>query len=215
MAFSYHEGERRRQDRAGVRETAELNAGGIAETIPWAAVAFLAEQPFVVVGHRDAAGGVWASVLHGAPGFAQALDARTIAIDAQPSTGDALAASLASGGSLALGLIAIEPATRRRMRVNGQAHVDDHGRLLVRAEEVYSNCPKYISTRLPEALVDVAGGPPDRAPVLSAEQRALVGRADTFFVASAHPVTGADVSHRGGRPGFVVASDDGTRLTWP
>src|SRR5689334_14321711 len=106
MAHTYHEGERRRQDRAGVREMAELNAGGIAETIPWAAAAFLAEQPFVVVGHRDAAGGVWASVLHGAPGFAQALDARTIAIDARPTAGDALATSLASGRPLPLGLIA-------------------------------------------------------------------------------------------------------------
>ncbi len=215
MAFSYHEGERRRQGRAGVREVAELNAGGVGDAIPWAAAAFLAEQPFVVVGHRDAAGGVWASVLHGAPGFAQALDARTIAIDAEPAPGDALAASLADGGPLALGLIAIEPATRRRMRVNGPAHVDERGRILVRAEEVYSNCPKYISTRHAETPAGVGGGPPERAPLLSAEQRAFVSRADTFFIASAHPVTGADVSHRGGRPGFVVANEDGTRLTWP
>ena len=215
MAFTYHEGERRRQDRAGVRQAAELNAGGVSDTIPWAAAAFLAEQPFVVVGHRDAGGGVWASVLHGAPGFAQALDARTIAIDAEPTAGDALATSLANGGPLALGLIAVEPATRRRMRVNGRAHLDERGRIVIRAEEVYSNCPKYISTRTPEAPVGDARQSAQRATTLDAEQRELVAHADTFFVATAHAVTGADVSHRGGRPGFVVTNDDGTRLTFP
>ncbi len=40
-------------------------------------------------------------------------------------------------------------------------------------------------------------------------------RADTFFIASAHPQRGADASHRGGRPGFVVVADGGRRLTFP
>jgi predicted pyridoxine 5'-phosphate oxidase superfamily flavin-nucleotide-binding protein len=215
MAFSYHEGERRRQDRAGVREMAELNAGGVADAIPWAAAEFLAEQPFVVVGHRDAKGGVWASVLHGPPGFARALDARTIAIDAHPADGDALAESV-ERGALALGLIALEPATRRRMRVNGDAHVNADGQIILRAEEVYSNCPKYISTRVPETAVSqAAASSAERGTSVSAEQRALISHADTFFVATSHAIAGADVSHRGGRPGFVVANEDGTRLTWP
>ena len=215
MAFSYHEGERRRQAAAGVRPMAEANAGGVTDTIPWAAAMFLAEQPFVVVGHRDANGAVWASILHGEPGFAHALDERTIAIDAHPAAGDALVESLQSG-PLALGVTAVEPATRRRMRLNGDGHVDDHGRIVVRAEEVYGNCPKYISTRIPEARVnDDASPSPGRGTALSPEQRTLITHADTFFVASAHADAGADVSHRGGRPGFVVPSEDGTRLTWP
>jgi hypothetical protein len=50
---------------------------------------------------------------------------------------------------------------------------------------------------------------------LDRRQAALAARADTFFIASAHPQRGADASHRGGRPGFVEVSDDGRRLTFP
>ena len=38
----------------------------------------------------------------------------------------------------------------------------------------------------------------------------LYEAADTFFVASAHPRRGTDVSHRGGDPGFVRMLDDHT-----
>ena len=36
-----------------------------------------------------------------------------------------------------------------------------------------------------------------------------IRRADTFFVASSHETYGLDVSHRGGRPGFVKILEDG------
>jgi predicted pyridoxine 5'-phosphate oxidase superfamily flavin-nucleotide-binding protein len=42
-----------------------------------------------------------------------------------------------------------------------------------------------------------------------------VRRADTFFIASAHPKRGADASHRGGRPGFVEVAGNGRRLAFP
>jgi len=81
-----------------------------------------------------------------------------------------------------------------------------------------------------------AAGPGDRrTPHLRGDMRprrvdaaaalALVGRADTFFLAtSARPdpaagpaSEGVDMSHRGGRPGFVVATEEDatTVLTWP
>jgi len=36
----------------------------------------------------------------------------------------------------------------------------------------------------------------------------MIERADTFCIASDHPQSGADVSHRGGKPGFVRVVDD-------
>jgi hypothetical protein len=42
-----------------------------------------------------------------------------------------------------------------------------------------------------------------------------VASSDTFFIATAHPEAGADASHRGGNPGFVEVSGDGTTLLWP
>src|SRR6185436_15194309 len=50
------------------------------------------------------------------------------------------------------------------------------------------------------------------SPALSERAQALVRRADTFFIATAapaagagNPVEGVEVSHRGGKPGFVRA----------
>ncbi len=48
---------------------------------------------------------------------------------------------------------------------------------------------------------------------LSAEDGALIARADTFFLGTVHPNRGADASHRGGTPGFVRV--DGSQLWWP
>ena len=39
-------------------------------------------------------------------------------------------------------------------------------------------------------------------------QLAMIKKADTLFVASAHPERGVDASHRGGNPGFVRIIDD-------
>ena len=53
-----------------------------------------------------------------------------------------------------------------------------------------------------------------RSDSLGEDLQHWIGRADTFFVASAHPEGGADASHRGGFPGFVRVVD-GRTLTWP
>jgi predicted pyridoxine 5'-phosphate oxidase superfamily flavin-nucleotide-binding protein len=54
---------------------------------------------------------------------------------------------------------------------------------------------------------------------LDAATTAIVRSADTFFVAT-HAAAdlrsgGSDVSHRGGRPGFVRVDDNGGTITWP
>jgi uncharacterized protein len=41
---------------------------------------------------------------------------------------------------------------------------------------------------------------------LTPAQAARLAAADTLFLASRHPAAGADVSHRGGAPGFVVVA---------
>jgi len=212
MTSKYHPGEIEVQERAGVRGMAERVGNIIRPAIPPAARAFLAEQPMVVVGSIGADGRVWASALAGQPGFARALDERTVEIAAEPMPDDPLAENLAAGAGAAVGMIAIDLATRRRMRLNGKAERRPGG-IHVRAEQVYANCPKYIQAR---DLETVDHGPGAgrrnvrRAGALTDEQRRSISRADTFFVASAHPTGGADASHRGGQPGFVRFFDDDT-----
>ena len=177
--MGWHEGELEMQRRAGVRV-----ARVPGPDIPPVAGAFLEAQPFVVVATVSSDGAVSASLLAGDPGFARATDARTLTLE--PRTGHLERVSADVDATGILGLLAIHPATRRRMRVNGAA-VRNGRCFTVTTSEVYSNCPQYIHTQ----------------PTPS----------DTFFIATAHPTHGADVSHRGGPPGFVQV--EGNRLTWP
>src|SRR5439155_6512520 len=78
----------------------------------------------------------------------------------------------------------------------------------------FCNCPKYIQQRVPDASLEGATHTAREASALDEPQRHWITRADTLFIASTHPDTGPDTSHRGGAPGFVrvLAAD---RLLWP
>ncbi len=90
----------------------------------------------------------------------------------------------------------------------------DEGRIFVRVAEAYANCPKYIQRRALHLTDDRTVFADIREGVdLDPEQQELIASADTFFIASAGPERKLDVSHRGGRPGFVRI--DGDRLWIP
>lgn len=176
--------------------------------------------PFVVLGAVDAQGQPWATLLNGnAPGFVSSPDETTLRIDALPQAGDPLAGLLAPGAPL--GLLGIELPTRRRNRANGTVGQRDDAGFSLAVTQSFGNCPKYIQTRelLPASPATPAGSEPRRSAKLDAGMQALVQAADTFFIAS-HAAGdgangGADVSHRGGPPGFLQVSDDGGTLSWP
>ena len=197
----YHEGEREAQARAGVAVAAARLEGLPKAEIPPAARDFLAGQTLAIVASADAEGRMWASPLTGAPGFLAAADERTLIARGRPAAGDPLFANVQH--SPEVGLIIIDPAARRRMRLNGRARWTPAGELEVSAEQVYANCPKYIRRRTPEAGFLAEAAAPRREPGLSAWALALLARGDTLFIATRHPEGGADASHRGGEPGFV------------
>ncbi|SEU42579.1 pyridoxamine 5'-phosphate oxidase family protein [Nonomuraea wenchangensis] len=206
----FHRGEHAVQRRAGITVDG-WGSAGVGATIPQVAADFLGQQRLVVIAAVDDTGAAWAGALTGPPGFVTVPDDRTVIADRLPGAGDPLAGLF--GAERPVGLLAIEPATRRRMRVNGRAH-DDHGRLAIHTEQVYSNCPKYIQTR---AHADDAPSVSRTVLVtdeLAAGHRRWIAEADTFFVATYAAGLGADASHRGGNPGFVRVTGD-RRLTWP
>ncbi|MEO6696725.1 MAG: pyridoxamine 5'-phosphate oxidase family protein [Gammaproteobacteria bacterium] len=209
----YHPGELEVQQQAGVRSKSERIGKTIATVMPAAAQEFLRHQPFAVLSSVDAQGGVWVSVLAGQAGFLHAEDGRTLAIDAAPMEHDPLRRNLQSNPSL--GLLAIELATRRRMRVNGQGSIGANNYIKVHTEQVYANCPKYIQARQWEIEETVSTVPTvQQSNTLNAVQQTWIQHADTFFIGSFHPEGGADVSHRGGNPGFIKVLDEKT-LLWP
>lgn len=213
----FHEGERAMQERAGVRERTERSGRrGIRDAMPDQHRVFFMTLPFVLVGSLDAQDRPWASVLAGRPGFIDSPDPRTLAIAVRPTADDPLAAALAPGAPL--GLLGIELETRRRNRMNGRVIATDDRGFSVGVDQSFGNCPQYIQARAP-AFVAAPEAPASRAEsaALSADAVALISRADTFFIATAapgaragDPAAGVDVSHRGGKPGFVrVTQEDG------
>lgn len=211
MAAGYPAGARFVQGLVGVTERAERNARALRGDIPEVAARFLAAQPQVMTSWVDRDQRVWASLLVGSPGFVHAPDDRHVVIRAEPSPGDPLE-GLRDGDPL--GVLGIEPETRRRMRVNGPVRRTDDGALLVTADRVVSNCTKYIAKRRhhvdPGALRPVRSE--WRSRLTEAQQRWLA-TTDTFLLATAAEGV-ADISHRGGEPGFVTVVDD-RHLTWP
>ncbi len=209
----FHVGEREVQRRAGVeRVAAHVAQHNITRSIPPEFGQFLTRQPFVVIGGADTDERIWASPLAGGIGFARALDDHRVIFAADPPAGDPLEAAL---GHARIGVLAIEFATRLRIRVNGVAERTPDG-LVLTVEEAFGNCPKFIQRRLPTGALPHAGEPRHKfGDALDADQVRIVSRADTFFIASAHPERGADASHRGGRPGFVEVSGDGREVVFP
>ncbi|WP_097459970.1 pyridoxamine 5'-phosphate oxidase family protein [Mangrovitalea sediminis] len=221
----FHEGERWIQQRVGIAEKIQVAAQrSIRDFMPDQHRAFFAQLPFLVVGSLDASGHPLASILTGAPGFITSPDERELWIHARPHPADRLGDALAPG--MPLGLLGIELHTRRRNRVNGRVSRCGADGFGVRVDQSFGNCPKYIQARTLDADAEGwqlrANVRIHRSAVLDADMCGILKRSDTFFIATAHPgarsandgVAGVDVSHRGGKPGFVTL-ESSTELTFP
>jgi uncharacterized protein len=214
-AAAFHAGEQAMQARAGVQaQMAQIGPRVLRDHMPEQHRAFFGLLPFVVVGSMDAQGQPWAGVLAGAPGFMCSPDPTHLHVRARPLPNDPLVATLHDGAPL--GLLGIQPHTRRRNRMNGTARLEDGG-FVVEVGQSFGNCPKYIQAREPVWMPQApAGQLAYEGPVLDEASRQLVRAADTFYIATAHPEAasggearhGVDVSHRGGAPGFVKLEGD-------
>jgi predicted pyridoxine 5'-phosphate oxidase superfamily flavin-nucleotide-binding protein len=204
---TFHAGERAVQRAAGVEAEAARLSGMVRATLAPPLRKALGSLRMAVAATRDAEGRVWASLLTGPPGFIGTVDDTLVLVSGSRAPHDGLPERLAARPEV--GLLAIDLETRVRIRLNGAALHDPDRGLFLSVREAYANCPQYIHPRPlgfdPALLRDA-----QRAPSLDAEARDRVARADTFFIASAHPSAGADASHRGGEPGFVRVLDERT-----
>ncbi len=87
MQTPYHSGELEVQTRAGVRVEASRIANMMMSILPPVAQTFLLAQRLAVAGTVGRDGRVWASLLTGAPGFLQAIDATTLVDYCYPLAG--------------------------------------------------------------------------------------------------------------------------------
>ena len=212
----WHDGELEAQRRAGVvKRMDEVGRRFVRSYMPEQHRIFFAQLPFIVVGSVDSSGWPCASILSGAPGFVSSPDPRTLHIASRPLDGDPLSGAMTLKTSL--GLLGIELPTRRRNRMNGHVTSIDASGFTVTVDQSFGNCAQYIQTRNGSLSGDRVAATIRCEPFTTLDERArrLVERSDTFFVASYARSThdgcyGVDVSHRGGRIGFLGFDDTGS-----
>ena len=215
---AFHAGEQAMQSRVGVRDKLEaVGKSVIRDHMPEQHRSFFAQLPFIVAGTVDAQGQPWASVLAGAPGFMSTPDAYTLAVQALPPQADPLHANLKTGAQV--GLLGIAPHTRRRNRMNGVVSTVGNTGFGVQVQQSFGNCPKYIQAREPVYTAPNSTAAPVAhwSAQLDAAASNMLMQADTFFIATSYsgaapshqgPPHGVDVSHRGGKRGFVRVQDN-------
>jgi predicted pyridoxine 5'-phosphate oxidase superfamily flavin-nucleotide-binding protein len=207
----FHSGERAAQALAGV---ASPNAA-IRDWMPDQHRAFFGLLPFLPIATAGAGGAPIGTILAGRRGFITSPDPTTLHIAALPDHDDPIARFLVPGAPI--GVLGIDLATRRRNRANGVLRSTGPDGMTISVRQSFGNCPQYIQARVwhdeqaaPERTEYFTG--------LDPAARTMIAAADTFFVATtsgggAGEVGGMDISHRGGRPGFVAI--DGETLTIP
>jgi uncharacterized protein len=217
----FHAGELAIQSRLGVQEQIDKQGRRvIRDYLPEQFRQFFSQLPYVIVGTADEVGNPWASILVGKPGFLSAPNDRTLQVTAKPLLGDPLINTLVNG--IDIGLLGIELHTRRRNRLNGTVAAIHSDSFDVQVGQSFGNCPQYIQARMFELDENTPTTPTlvQQIAIFGEVEQAMIKASDTFFIATAYQdesagaARGVDVSHRGGKSGFVRIDNDRT-LTIP
>jgi ferredoxin-NADP reductase/predicted pyridoxine 5'-phosphate oxidase superfamily flavin-nucleotide-binding protein len=214
----WHAGEKLLQQRVGVADRMEIFGQKVIRPyMPDQHREFYHQLPFMIAGAVDSENRPWATLLEGPQGFVTSADPQRLTLAVTPDHQDPAASGLQAGQ--AIGLLGIELHTRRRNRVNGLITEALPHRLEIAVEHAFGNCPQYIQKRTYTQLPRINTDKPKRLdfPALDDRTADIIRRADTFFVASYVELEdqkrSVDVSHRGGRPGFIKVQ--GNLLTIP
>ncbi|WP_191603187.1 pyridoxamine 5'-phosphate oxidase family protein [Marinomonas algicola] len=213
----FHNGEIAVQQRIGVADmVAQYSEGFIRPAMPDQHREFFSNLPMVVVGITDHDGYPWAMPLFGQPGFIQSPDAKTLDISSPLVLAETL--KLNFNENQKIGFLGIELHTRRRNRMNGMISTIGQDGFSICVDQSFGNCPQYIQKReltwvdKPYVYFDTQYLCLMHA--LDTRSTVLIESTDTFFIASRTNIfssnerSGIDVSHRGGKPGFIKIEGD-------
>lgn len=227
----FHAGEIAVQERLGVRNRIEAQGRRIIrDYLTEQHRQFYAQLPFLIAGTVDASDRPWASILVGEPGFLSTPNERTLQVTSKPLLGDPIS-PITEG--IDIGLLGIELAARRRNRLNGIVTATTPDGFSIQVGQSFGNCPQYIQARTVELTEGLENSTALKlvhtTNTFGQPEQEMIAAADTFFIATAFRggslgvaqsanrsdlVQGVDVSHRGGKPGFVRIDNNRT-LTFP
>ena len=219
----FHKGEKAIQTQLGVRDRMErFGQRVIRDHMPEQHQEFYRQLPFIIIGHADHNGFPWASILFKHSGLLQSPDKKHLIINSRAIKGDPLASTLdenyKQGKQTKLGILGIELNSRRRNRL--AVHVSEYSqhKIELEVDQSFGNCPKYIQARdltfISKEDHQQHTQQVQQFSQLDAKATQLIENSDTFFIASyiedkgGKDSEGADVSHRGGKPGFVQVNNN-------
>lgn len=202
----FHEGEKQIQQRLGVGEKMEsLGRRYVRKYMPEQHQGFYQNLPYVFIGYVDDDGWPRATIVTGKPGFIRVINDHQLTIGGETVYDEPIRKLIKNG--LKVGMLGIELHTRRRNRLNGKVVEGNSSEFTVNVDQTYGNCPQYIQKR---ELIKTSDVKPEKKTFsyFSEKEKLFLEQCDTFFVASSvndsNDVNqGVDVSHRGGKPGFI------------
>jgi hypothetical protein len=199
----FHQGELDVQKLTGEQAIASRVGKLIQNSIPTRAFDFIHHQSVIWIGIEGQNSFLWAFPLFGSPGFINPNIERRLEISLEDnfSIPDKWFRSLQK--SKAIGCLVIDLSTRSRVRINGIIREVSKNNLQIDIQQSYPNCPKYIRKReirgefaFAEFTIKSSGIE------LNEQAKSIINSSDTAFVTSL-ALNGADVSHRGGKSGFI------------
>ncbi|WP_334058145.1 pyridoxamine 5'-phosphate oxidase family protein [Alteromonas sp. S005] len=232
---AFHHGEIALQKKLGIdKEIGERTKGFIRSYMPEQHRIFFTSSPFTVLALVNDEGYPVAVPVWGEGDFIESPSPTQLRFSIQVQVWNimlgALNLDVISGSKI--GIVGIEYATRRRNRLNGTINHATKGNLTILVDQSFGNCPQYIHKRNTTKRRRFAIGvqPESNAPynvnmtttttnVIDTRARTIIESAETFFIASRHSSLGQeaneglDVSHRGGKAGFVNVK--GNTITFP
>jgi predicted pyridoxine 5'-phosphate oxidase superfamily flavin-nucleotide-binding protein len=155
MTDLYHDGNRLLQDRFDTRRLADRIEERInRDTFDGDDRAFIESRDMFFLATADEHGSPQCSYKGGDPGFVRVLDERTLAFPSYDGNGMYLSMGNVLRNPL-VGLLFIDFASPKRLRVSGVASIDEHDPLLeayaeaqlvvrVGVTDVLPNCPRYV-----------------------------------------------------------------------
>ncbi|MCJ8344543.1 pyridoxamine 5'-phosphate oxidase family protein [bacterium] len=203
----FHDGELELQKLTNESQIAMRNGRVIKTEIITGAISFINQLTYVFVSSLDEQGNIWVSMLLGEKGFLHAGKSEIIINQEKvlSSFGDVFWKNVRQNRRMAS--ICIELASRRRIRVNGSFNFEMS---TLEVEEAYPNCPKYIQRRIFQIGNKLETKEVVEHKALSDRHNQMIKSSDTCFVGSGSDALGLDVSHRGGKAGFIDIIDKHT-----
>lgn len=209
----FHEGEICIQEKADERDLAIQNSQMINDVIPKAVWEYIENQSLAYLGSIDSDEFPWACQIVCKGAIRVIENGKKVLLSKDKIWHEDNEQFLQNiNNNPKIGLLLFDSEKRRRYRINGR--ISQHNEYYeITVLEANPNCPQYIQRRkLISIHKDLAKDIPSKIKfhTFTEQIEKILRSIDTFIVSSCNPNGEVDISHRGGKAGFILVKDNRT-----